>query len=150
MIKKAKISNNKKQRYSLTRVWDLSKPKLLYIMLNPSIADEENNDPTTRRLIAFTKKFKYGGFFIVNLFTEISSDPKVIDTSKGITYKNLKVIENLISKADKVIYAWGANHVEPNIFKKRILKPMCFGLNKNGSPKHPLYLKSNTILKDYR
>ena len=52
MIKKAKINNNKKQRYSLTRVWDLSKPKLLYIMLNPSIADEENNDPTTRRLIA--------------------------------------------------------------------------------------------------
>tara|TARA_B100000963_G_C22121742_1_gene449340 strand:- start:12 stop:464 length:453 start_codon:yes stop_codon:yes gene_type:complete len=150
MIKKAKKSNNRKQRYSLTRVWDLNKPKLLYILYNPSVADEQIDDPTTRRLISFTKKFDYGGFFVVNLFTEISSNPKIINTTKGITNKNLKIIKKLSLIADKVIYAWGANCDEPKIFKNLIFTPLCFGLNKNGSPKHPLYLKSDTQLKDYR
>ena len=62
MIRGAEFSFDKKERYSLKREWDKSKSKILYIMYNPSLADHKSDDPTTRRLINFTKKFNYGGF----------------------------------------------------------------------------------------
>ena len=37
----ANISNDRQERFSLSRIWDLNKPKILYIMLNPSYADHE-------------------------------------------------------------------------------------------------------------
>ena len=54
MIREAEFSIDKKERYSLKREWDNSKNKILYIMLNPSLADDKNDDPTIRRLINFT------------------------------------------------------------------------------------------------
>ena len=59
MLREAKFSNDKKERYSLKREWDKSKNKILYIMLNPSLADEKKDDPTIRRLMSFTKKFSF-------------------------------------------------------------------------------------------
>ena len=56
MIREAKFCETKKNRYFLKREWDSSKGLLLYIMLNPSMADDKNDDPTIRRLINFTKK----------------------------------------------------------------------------------------------
>ena len=37
----ADISSDRKERFSLSRIWDSKKPKVLYIMLNPSYADDE-------------------------------------------------------------------------------------------------------------
>ena len=68
----ADISSDKKERFSLSRIWDSKKPKVLYIMLNPSYADDEFDDPTIRRLISFSKKFEYGGFYVCLLYTSPS------------------------------------------------------------------------------
>ena len=76
MIREASFSIDKKERYSLLREWDKSKNKILYIMFNPSKADDDRDDPTIRRLIDFTKKFNYGGFFVGNIFTKITPNPK--------------------------------------------------------------------------
>ncbi len=54
----ANISNDRQERFSLSRIWDLNKPKILFIMLNPSYADDEFDDPTIRRLIFFFKQLK--------------------------------------------------------------------------------------------
>jgi hypothetical protein len=89
LIREAKFCYAKKNRYFLKREWDNSKGLLLYIMLNPSVADEIKDDPTIRRLINFTKKFDYGGFLVGNIFTKITPNPKEIDRSKGISDKNL-------------------------------------------------------------
>ena len=150
ILRKAKFSNDKKHRYKLSRHWDLNKPQILYIMLNPSIGNESIDDPTIRRLLSFTKKFDYGGFFVGNLFTYITPNPKTLDTSIGITNKNLNVLTNLVSKADEVVYAWGNSIEEPNELKKLISNPMCFGKNLNGTPKHPLYLPSNSKIIKFR
>lgn len=150
ILRKARFSIDKKHRYRLSRHWDLNKPQLLYIMLNPSIGNEKIDDPTIRRLLSFTRKFDYGGFFVGNLFTYITPNPKTLDTSIGLTNKNLNILTNLVSKVDKVVYAWGNYIEEPNEFKKFILKPMCFGKNINGTPKHPLYLPSNSRLLNFR
>tara|TARA_X000001036_G_scaffold5175_1_gene4662 strand:+ start:76 stop:555 length:480 start_codon:yes stop_codon:yes gene_type:complete len=150
ILRNARFSNDKKHRYKLSRHWDLNKPQILYIMLNPSIGNESIDDPTIRRLLSFTKKFDYGGFFVGNLFTYITPNPKTLDTSIGITNKNLNVLTNLVSKADEVVYAWGNSIEEPNELKKLISNPMCFGKNLNGTPKHPLYLPSNSKIIKFR
>ena len=150
ILRKARFSIDKKHRYRLSRHWDLNKPQLLYIMLNPSIGNEKIDDPTIRRLLSFTRKFDYGGFFVGNLFTYITPNPKTLDTSIGLTNKNLNILTNLVSKVDKVVYAWGNAFEEPNELKTFISNPMCFGKNINGTPKHPLYLPSDSKLLNFR
>ena len=150
ILRNARFSNDKKHRYKLSRHWDLNKPQILYIMLNPSIGNESIDDPTIRRLLSFTRKFDYGGFFVGNLFTYITPNPKTLDTSIGLTNKNLNILHNLVSKVDKVVYAWGNSIEEPNEFKKFISGPMCFGKNLNGTPSHPLYLPSSSELESFR
>jgi len=150
MIRGAEFSIDKKERYSLNREWDKSKNKILYIMLNPSLADDKNDDPTIRRLINFTKKFNYGGFLVGNIFTKITPNPKEIDKSKGMSDKNFEELIKLINKVDQIVYAWGDNIEEPQLLKELVLNPKCFGKNLNGSPKHPLYLPSETKLVNFR
>jgi hypothetical protein len=119
-------------------------------MLNPSIANKSIDDPTINRLIGFTKELGYGGFFVVNLFTYITPYPKKLDTSIGLTKLNLKTIKNFVNKVDQVVYAWGNSIKEPNELKSFISNPMCFGKNLNGTPKHPLYLPSNSKIIEFR
>ena len=150
MIRGAEFSIDKKERYSLNREWDKSKNKILYIMLNPSLADDKNDDPTIRRLINFTKKFNYGGFLVGNIFTKITPNPKELDKSKGMSDKNFEELIKLINKVDQIVYAWGSSIEEPQLLKKLVLSPKCFGKNVNGTPKHPLYVPSQTKLINFR
>ena len=150
MIRRAEFSIDKKERYSLKREWDKSKNKILYIMLNPSFADDKDDDPTIRRLINFTKKFNYGGFLVGNIFTTITPNPKELDKSKGMSDKNFEELIKLINKVDQIVYAWGSSIEEPQLLKKLVLNPKCFGKNLNGTPKHPLYLPSQTKLINFR
>ena len=150
MIRKAEFSIDKKERYSLKREWDKSKNKILYIMLNPSKADDKKDDPTIRRLVNFTKKFNYGGFLVGNIFTTITPNPKEIDKSKGISGRNLEELLKLINTVDQIVYAWGNTTEEPQLLKELVLSPKCFGKNFNGTPKHPLYLPKNSKLIAYR
>ena len=119
-------------------------------MLNPSLADDKNDDPTIRRLINFTKKFNYGGFLVGNIFTTITPNPKELDKSKGMSDKNFEELIKLINKVDQIVYAWGSSIEEPQLLKKLVLNPKCFGKNLNGTPKHPLYVPSQTKLINFR
>ena len=150
MIREAEFSIDKKERYSLKREWDKSKNKILYIMLNPSFADDKDDDPTIRRLINFTKKFNSGGFLVGNIFTTITPNPKELDKSKGMSDKNFEELIKLINKVDQIVYAWGSSIEEPQLLKKLVLSPKCFGKNLNGTPKHPLYVPSQTKLINFR
>ena len=150
MIREAEFSIDKKDRYSLKREWDKSKNQILYIMLNPSMADDKNDDPTIRRLIDFTRKFEYGGFLVGNIFTTITPNPKEIDRSKGISNKNFEELSKLIKKVDQIVYAWGYTVEEPQLLKELVLSPKCFGKNLIGTPKHPLYLPSSSRLESFR
>lgn len=62
-------------RYALWRIWDKTLPKVTWIMLNPSTADAEHDDPTIRKCIGFSKQFGYGGFTVLNLFSRRATDP---------------------------------------------------------------------------
>jgi len=58
----AKLSSCRNYRFALWRTWDDSKPFAMIIGLNPSTADEVENDPTIIRCINFAKSWGYGVF----------------------------------------------------------------------------------------
>ena len=93
MKKHAIISQDDKYRYQLSRIWEEEKPKVLFIMLNPSTADADVDDPTIRRVVNFAKSWGYGGVFVGNLYAFRSTDPK------GLRYIDNPVGEDNIGHA---------------------------------------------------
>ncbi len=74
----AKLSNCRNYRFALWRTWDESKPFAMIIGLNPSTADEVENDPTITRCINFAKSWGYGGVCMANLFAYRATEPSVM------------------------------------------------------------------------
>jgi len=147
----ALLSKDKKYRYSLKRIWDNDKPKVLFIMLNPSLADNYQDDPTIRRLIKFAKLYGYGGFYVGNLFSYITPYPsELLDKDLMFSKKNIHEIKKMTGLIKDVVYCWGNSFEEPEWLKQIISNPKCFGKNKNKTPKHPLYLSYNHKLVNYR
>jgi hypothetical protein len=156
MNKTAVISDCGKYRYELFRGWNYSEPKILFIMLNPSTADAQNDDPTIRRCMGFAKSWQYGGFYVANLFALRATNPKEIyKAADPIGKDNLFYLHRaaVLQCNGEVICAWG-NHGRYKNIGNQVLEalwdwgvvPNCFGLTKKGQPKHPLYLKNETEL----
>lgn len=143
MIKGAKISNCKKHRYQLWRLWDDSLPKLLFIMLNPSTADAEKDDPTIRRCIGFAKSWGFGGIYVGNLYSYRTSSPKIlIEKLEDVSSKiNLDHLLDMEAQTDKTIYAWGNKRGIPSFIHHHTRDAFYIDMAKDGTPKHPLYLK---------
>ena len=144
------ISADGKYRYQLSRIWDEEKPNILFIMLNPSTADADVDDPTIRRVMNFSKSWGYGGVFVGNLYAFRSTDPKALQhTDDPIGKDNIEHIKELIGVTERVVYAWGNNQKEPEWLSSLVDTPYCIDISKKGVPKHPLYLKSELHPKLY-
>ena len=151
MNKTAVLSDDNIYRYQLSRIWDEEKPKILFIMLNPSTADEFVEDPTIRRVVNYAKDWGYGGVYVGNLYAFRSTDPKGLKSiADPVGPENINHIQTLISLVDKVIYAWGNEQKEPDWLKKIVETPYCIEISKKGIPKHPLYLKKCLIPQIYK
>lgn len=151
MKKDAYLSDCKKHRYWLLREWDDSKPKILFIGLNPSYANETIDDRTITRLISFSRDFwGYGGFYIANLFSLITPFPEVLfKDQQPVGPKNDTTIQHLFTLTEKTIIMWGNGgaHLKRDIeILPLISTPWCFGKTVSNHPKHPLYLPYSTQL----
>jgi len=140
------FSEDRKYRYALWRIWDAEKPKIMFIGLNPSTANEDQNDPTIRRVIRFAKDWGYGGVYMMNLFAVVSADPKVLLTCENPVMDNDYWLKATKRKCMDVLFAWG-NFKEAYSRAKQVEAMFsgayCLGKNKNGTPKHPLYISAN-------
>lgn len=158
----AHLSDCGTYRYQLSRIWDKNKPLVGFIMLNPSTADSLNDDPTVRRCVGFAKSWGYGGIYIVNLFAYRSSNPRdllAIPALDAVGYLNQFYLEEVFDKADFIVCAWGNQSILDRLMKRlnNEYKPLakCFTslcyleLSKNGTPKHPLYLKADCKLLEF-
>jgi hypothetical protein len=135
-------------RYSLTRVWDSSQPKALFLMLNPSTATEIQNDPTVERCERRARTLGFGGFRVTNIFAWRDTDPRKMRAAiDPIGPENDQTLRDGVDWADQVIAAWGAHgdHMSRGAEVESLLRTSGksayhLGLTKAGHPKHPLYI----------
>jgi hypothetical protein len=148
----ATFSTDRKYRYVLSRIWNAEKPRIAFIGLNPSTANETDNDPTIRRVISFANQFGYGGLYMLNLFALVTPYPNELKQGDDPVGNNDEYLDHYGPKAEKVVFAWGNFDVfgRDEQVIKMFPHAMCLGKNGNGSPKHPLYLKASTPLIPFK
>jgi hypothetical protein len=156
-------------RYILSRnILETSSRVLLVCMLNPSTADDKKNDPTISRLCHFAKNAGFSRLLVLNLLGVRATNPVDIWLHKdpvGIdnwhTWDN--VLKELVPGQDSISVSWGRApitrcHLQrfiPILFEAYLrlkiwTQPlMTWVQNLDGSPRHPLYISSETELKPY-
>lgn len=155
----AEISDCGRYRWWLRRSWQLwdsnglhvkGKGVCCFVMLNPSTADGTQDDPTIRRCIGFAKAWGYDTLSVRNLFPWRATDPRELFKAESVT-GGIRGEQELMSAAtaDLLVVAWGA-HVpfSRDTFALKLFgsKPIhCLGTTKHGHPRHPLYVKADTL-----
>jgi len=153
------FSPDRRYRYSLLHTWnDLFASNIAAVIaLNPSTADEHDLDPTLRRIRGFCAARGLGGFCMLNAFAFRATDPAVMkaETDPVGPDNDFHILE-WARRAEIVIVAWGTHGRFLNRDQEVIrqlnsfgIKPLCWGINANGTPKHPLYLPKSSLLVDY-
>ena len=144
----AVISRCGQYRYRLWRHWEEGGPRAVFIMLNPSTADAEQDDPTIRKCIGFAKRLGYTGIEVVNLYAFRATYPSVLKAAgypKGPD--NDGHILTAATAGGIVICAWGANTrglTRPDavldMLREAGIVPMALAFTADGLPSHPLML----------
>lgn len=149
------ISPCGKYRYNLRRWWQSggNGREVCFVMLNPSTADGNVDDPTIRRCMNFTKQWGYSYLTVRNLFSLRATDPKELKKAEDpVGPMGFTAVRRCVS-AHLVIAAWGANvpfHQDQFVLQaSRDVKWFCLGKTKAGYPRHPLYVPNNTQLVRY-
>lgn len=155
--REVKFSECRLYRYSLRIVWDSNLPVCQFIGLNPSTADEFQDDPTIRRCRGFAKLWNFGGIVMTNLFAFRATDPEVMKQQiDPVGIDNDKILLEVAVDSGRTIACWGvhgAHRYRAKKVKELFLEHglastlQCFGLTKDGHPPHPLYLPKNSTLQ---
>jgi len=143
------FDSTRQYRYSLWREWNSVAPRVGFVMLNPSQADETVNDPTIRRCLGFARSWGYGSVEIVNLFAYRTPHPKQLrQVSDPIGQENDRTLVTFAQRVDRIILAWGnwgrlhgRDQVVRHLLRSADL--YCLGMTRQAQPIHPLYLKSD-------
>lgn len=154
----AEISRCGGYRYTLWRRWG-DGPMAVFVMLNPSTADANEDDATIRRCRGFAKREGCGGLTVINLYSLRSRDP---DALGRYPYPNgpdeARHSAAVLREArGPVICGWGAHPAARSaagfmldLIRAAGHEPMRLGLTKEGAPRHPLYIKNNAPLAALR
>ena len=132
-------------RFGLSRVWDDTKPALLFVMLNPSTADEYRNDPTVARCETRARAMEFGGVMVANLFAFRATRPQDLKQAhEPVGDRNDAVLAHWSARAGMTIAAWGVHggHLgRGSAVARGWNRPLHhLGLTKQGHPRHPLYV----------
>jgi hypothetical protein len=139
-------------RYLLWRTWDSTRPQLCFVMLNPSTADAEKNDPTVHRCQTRAESMGFGGLQVLNVFAFRATDPKVMKAAADPIGRNndgylIRAANSAKAGAAQIVAGWGhhAQHWRRDknvllLFKAAGVDLYCLGTTKDGHPRHPLYV----------
>jgi hypothetical protein len=157
----AQFSECGQYRHWLARYWGESPTDdyALWIGLNPSTAEADCDDPTIRREIEFTRREGLRGYRKVNLFDYRATNPKAL-LAPGVrpcSAENYATIARLSwPSCCLVVAAWGAAptplryHVTYLLTLLAGRRIVCLGVTKDGSPRHPLYVRGDAPLVEWR
>jgi hypothetical protein len=147
----AAFSDCQKYRYQLREIWDDSKPLVMWLLMNPSVACIDYADPTLIRTGKFARSWGYGGQLVANVHAYRATDKnRLLEVTDPIGPKNDEIILQMSNEAKIVVLAFGqppkklrsrGNNVV-NMLRHHV--GLChLRLSKDGTPAHPLYLPSN-------
>jgi len=159
MSRQTILSECRNYRYVLWREWDMTNPTYaMFVGLNPSTADEVEDDPTIRRCVDYAKQWGYGALCMANLFAYRATKPAVMKAHpKPVGVDNDRWLVELAKNAGVVVAAWGLGGV--HLARDKAVEVLignklsCLKLTKGKYPGHPLYLKRTLkplSLKDAR
>jgi hypothetical protein len=144
-------------RYRLTRVWDANLAWVGFVMLNPSTADADVDDPTIRRCMGYARAWGFGGLAVANVCGLRATDPKALLANPDPRGpENDEALRWLALSCSRVVVAWGT-FVErlrgrPHARALSVLREtrgtgcepmMALRVTKGGHPSHPLYLPAD-------
>jgi hypothetical protein len=147
-------------RYSLQRCWPdplldnrSIEQKVAFMMLNPSRADSERDDPTIRACMQFARTWGYSILEVVNLFAYRTPHPHhLMQASDPMGPDNQQYWLTAAATSQQIILAWGnagAWQAQDRVALQTLTphqdKLFCLGLNQSGQPRHPLYVPRNTL-----
>jgi hypothetical protein len=148
----AEISSCEKYRYWLDRRWVKAQEPLrtvMFIGLNPSTADDFDDDPTIRRCVRFAKDWGFNHLLMMNLFAFRATDPKQMSLcSDPVGPQNDDMLKLYSGKVSLIVAAWGVSGA-CNGRDIEVLKMLsdfnihALKLTKHGQPSHPLYLSKD-------
>lgn len=136
-----------------------------FIGLNPSTADERNDDPTVRRCINFAKRWGYGAMCMTNIFAYRATDPGIMKAQMnpisepppvegwpvipgGVIIRNQNdyYLWTIAQGAGVIIAAWGfhGDHLSRAEQVQALIPNLhCLGTTAGGHPRHPLYIRGD-------
>ncbi len=159
--KGALISPCGQYRYSLWREslsTLLGTPRLgrvCFVMLNPSTADAEHDDPTIGKCKKYAQAWGFGSLEVVNLFAWRATDPADLYAAAQLGNdvvgpENDAHITSAARRSQLVVVAWGTKDWLDGADRPRQVvqliqaagaAPHCLVQTKSGQPGHPLYLR---------
>ena len=156
MERDAAISACGRFRYRLGRRWGPGH-YLLFVMLNPSTADAEVDDPTIRRCIRFARDHDYDGIQVVNLYAYRATDPRELKAAGyPVGPENDAHIRAAIQGSGAICVAWGdrarglARPGEVLDLVRGMGRALsCLAVTKHGLPAHPLMLPASCRLSPF-
>jgi hypothetical protein len=152
MNRSAVISEDGLYRYRLDR-WCGDGPRVVWVLLNPSTADADVDDPTIRRVMRFSRDWGYDGCTVLNVYAWRATKPSDLPDSDERAAGPLwnKHFQEAVTIMTPVVAAWGAHATRACqdlgtvLAKRKALAPtLCLGLTKDGHPRHPLYVPAST------
>lgn len=134
-------------RYRLERVWAPGE-MLAFVMLNPSTATEQSNDPTIERCERRARALGFGGLAVVNLFAFRATYPADLrQAADPEGPDNAAVVLDTARAAGMVLCGWGTHgdlQQQGGRMADLLRGQGCalhhLGLTKGGQPRHPLYV----------
>lgn len=158
----AAFSDCGRYRQALTRDWTpqgAAPRAILFIGMNPSVAGAEVSDPTCHRELMFARDWGFTRYLKGNMLDWRATSPKDIppDPALACSPANIPALAEMAAEAEIVVMAYGKLHARFQPVVRDVVaamtalgKPLrCLGLNKDGSAKHPLYLRKDTQLIDF-
>lgn len=160
------FSRDRTYRYTLRIIWNEADGLIQFIGLNPSTADEIQDDNTVRRCKRFAQRWGYGGMIMTNIFAFRSTDPgrmkshpnptgetgRFTSGRRVFTNRNDFHLFETRKEVAKAVAAWGNHglHLDRSSAVLKLLRDLhCFRVTKLGQPEHPLYMPYSIAPVDY-
>lgn len=133
----------------------------MFYWVNPSTADADTDDASSRKGIGFAKRLGWSRYHLVNLFAYRAKDIRDLRMARDpVGPENDAYIEQAMREADVHVVGWGSQAKLPEALRGRWkdvvriadrvgCKLHCIGTCDDGHPRHPLMTGYDTPMTEW-